>query len=131
MDKVKTAVKCAGVAATYLLLLMFSKLLEFWIFTSKVTYEEIAKPNMELGSYAGELSVYLPLWLGNLPGASDYTAAVSADPWQRFPDPERKICITMSSDVCGNVPFAGGCADRGGHRSLLCKTGYSLVDAAF
>ena len=124
MDKVKTAVKCAGVAATYLLLLMFSKLLEFWIFTSKVTY-------MELGSYAGELSVYLPLWLGNLPGASDYTAAVSADPWQRFPDPERKICITMSSDVCGNVPFAGGCADRGGHRSLLCKTGYSLVDAAF
>lgn len=41
MDKVKTAVKCAGVAAAYLLLLMFSKLLEFWIFTSKVTYEEL------------------------------------------------------------------------------------------
>ena len=39
MDKVKTAVKCAGVAATYLLLLMFSKLLEFWIFTSFI-YEE-------------------------------------------------------------------------------------------
>ena len=41
MDKVKTAVKCAGVAAAYLLLLMFSKLLEFWIFTSKLTYEEL------------------------------------------------------------------------------------------
>ena len=130
MDKVKTAVKCAGVAAAYLLLLMFSKLLEFWIFTSKVTYEELLNQTWNWEAMP-ELSVYLPLWLGNLPGASDYTAAVSADPWQRFPDPERKICITMSSNVCGNVPFAGGCADRGGHRSLLCKTGYSLVDAAF
>lgn len=79
-------------------------ILDFYI---KSDLRGIAKPNMELGSYAGELSVYLPLWLGNLPGASDYTAAVSADPWQRFPDPERKICITMSSNVCGNVPFAG------------------------
>ena len=41
MDKVKTAVKCAGVGAAYLLLLMFSKLLAFWIFTSKLTYEEL------------------------------------------------------------------------------------------
>ena len=41
MNKVKTAVKCVGVAAAYLLLLMFSKLLEFWIFTSKLTYEEL------------------------------------------------------------------------------------------
>lgn len=41
MDKVKTAVKCVSVAATYLLLLMLSKLLEFWIFTSKLTYEEL------------------------------------------------------------------------------------------
>ena len=118
MDKVKTAVNVQQIVG----------ILDFYI---KSDLRGIAKPNMELGSYAGELSVYLPLWLGNLPGASDYTAAVSADPWQRFPDPERKICITMSSDVCGNVPFAGGCADRGGHRSLLCKTGYSLVDAAF
>lgn len=41
MDKVKTFVKSVGVAAVYLLLLMFSKLLEFWIFTSKLTYEEL------------------------------------------------------------------------------------------
>ena len=41
MDKVKTAVKCAGVAATYLLLLMFSKLLEFWIFTSFIYKEDL------------------------------------------------------------------------------------------
>ena len=130
MDKVKTAVKCAGVAAAYLLLLMFSKLLEFWIFTSKVTYEELLNQTWNWEAMP-ESFLFTFLWLGNLPGASDYTAAVSADPWQRFPDPERKICITMSSNVCGNVPFAGGCADRGGHRSLLCKTGYSLVDAAF
>lgn len=86
---------------------------------------------MELGSYAGELSVYLPVWLGNLPGASDYTAAVSADSWQGFPDSKRKICITMSQDACGNFSFTGSYTHRGGHRSLLCKTGYSPVDAAF
>ena len=38
MDKVKKAVKCIGVAAAYLALLWFSKLVEFLIFSSKVTY---------------------------------------------------------------------------------------------
>ena len=41
MDKVKKAVKCIGVTAAYLGLLWFSKLVEFWIFTSKLTYEEL------------------------------------------------------------------------------------------
>mgnify|MGYP007097425520 CR=1 FL=1 len=41
MDKVKKTVKCIGVTAAYLGLLWFSKLVEFWIFTSKVTYEEL------------------------------------------------------------------------------------------
>ena len=41
MDKVKKAVKCIGVTAAYLGLLWFSKLVEFWIFSSKVTYEEL------------------------------------------------------------------------------------------
>ena len=41
MDKVKKTVKCIGVTAAYLGLLLFSKLVEFWIFTSKVTYEEL------------------------------------------------------------------------------------------
>ena len=39
MNKMKNAVKCIGVAAAYLALLWFSKLVEFWIFSSKVTYE--------------------------------------------------------------------------------------------
>ena len=38
-------------------------ILDFYI---KSDLRGIAKPNMELGSYAGELSVYLPLWLGCL-----------------------------------------------------------------
>lgn len=42
MDKVKKAVKCIGVVAAYLLLLKFSKLVEFWIFMSKITYEGLA-----------------------------------------------------------------------------------------
>ena len=128
MDKVKTAVKCAGVAAAYLLLLMFSKLLEFWIFTSKVTYEELLNQTWNWEAMPESFLFTFPYGLGIF---RVLLITLSADPWQRFPDPERKICITMSSDVCGNVPFAGGCADRGGHRSLLCKTGYSLVDAAF
>ena len=41
MDKIKKTVKCIGVAAAYLGLLWLSKLVEFWIFTSKVTYEEL------------------------------------------------------------------------------------------
>ena len=41
MDKVKKTVKCIGVTAAYLGLLLFSKLVEFWIFASKVTYEEL------------------------------------------------------------------------------------------
>lgn len=42
MDKVKKAVKCIGVVAAYLGLLWFSKLVEFWIFMSKITYEDLA-----------------------------------------------------------------------------------------
>ena len=42
MDKVKKAVKCIGVVAAYLALLWFSKLVEFWIFMSKITYEDLA-----------------------------------------------------------------------------------------
>ena len=41
MDKVKKTVKCIGVAAAYLLLLEFSKLVEFWIFTAKIPYEDL------------------------------------------------------------------------------------------
>lgn len=42
MNKVKKAVKCIGVVAAYLGLLWFSKLVEFWIFMSKITYEDLA-----------------------------------------------------------------------------------------
>ena len=55
MDKVKTAVKCAGVAAAYLLLLMFSKLLEFWIFTSFIYKEDLLGPQTKQ-SAAGKRS---------------------------------------------------------------------------
>lgn len=79
-------------------------ILDFYI---KSDLRGIAKPNMELGSYAGELSVYLPLWLGNLPGASDYTAAVSADPWQRFPDPERKSVLQCLRMYAGTFLLQG------------------------
>lgn len=41
MDKVKKTVKCIGVAAAYLLLFQFSKLVEFWIFTAKIPYEDL------------------------------------------------------------------------------------------
>ena len=127
MDKVKTAVKCAGVGAAYLLLLMFSKLLEFWIFTSKLTYEELLNQTWNWEAMPESFLFTFPY----RPGATDYTAAVSADPWQRFPDSKRKICITTSQDACGNFSFTGSYTHWGGHRSLLCKTGYSLVDAAF
>ena len=66
MDKVKTAVKCAGVAAAYLLLLMFSKLLEFWIFTSKVTYEELVNQTWSWEAMPESFLFIFPRGLGML-----------------------------------------------------------------
>lgn len=66
MDKVKTAVKCAGVAAAYLLLLMFSKLLEFWIFTSKVTYEELVNQTWSWEAMPESFLFTFPYGLGIL-----------------------------------------------------------------
>lgn len=64
MNKVKTAVKCVGVAATYLLLLMFSKLLEFWIFTSKLTYEELISKTWSWEAMSESFLFTFPYGLG-------------------------------------------------------------------
>ena len=66
MDKGKTAVKCAGVAAAYLLLLMLSKLLEFWIFTSKVTYEELVNQTWSWEAMPESFLFTFPYGLGIL-----------------------------------------------------------------
>lgn len=130
MDKVKTAVKCAGVAAAYLLLLMFSKLLEFWIFTSKVTYEELlnqtwnweAMPESFLFTFPYGLGIFRVLLI---------TLLLCLLIHGRDSGSGEKNLYYNVFECMRERSFCRGCADRGGHRSLLCKTGYSLVDAAF
>ena len=64
MDKVKKAVKCIGVAAAYLLLLEFSKLVEFWIFTAKVSYEDLANVTWDWNAMPESFFFQFPAGLG-------------------------------------------------------------------
>lgn len=64
MYKLKKTVKCIGVVAAYLGLLWFSKLVEFWIFTSKVTYEELTNHTWDWNVMPESFLFTFPFGLG-------------------------------------------------------------------